>query len=209
MSYELIGSYILYVFLAFFRTKDGPYVVPLLAAVVITTILSRRIGCFWYGYLLAELYLRKDGFAASTFIQHHGKKLQAACLICFMAVIAVITWIPHDDNALRLILAVILVTTVTFHPWLSACFQHPISLYLGRISFPLYLVHILVICSWSSYGYLHLPTYGLGHAWVIAIIVSSTILISFGLAHMLLPLETFATRSSSWIGKQSCRLVWK
>ena len=73
--------------------------------------------------------------------------------------------------------------------------------YLGKISFPLYLIQIPIICSFSSFLYLKLP--GLGFTIVTSNIINLflTIFLCLITATFLLPLEKFSIIYSKKIGK--------
>ncbi|KDD69808.1 peptidoglycan/LPS O-acetylase OafA/YrhL [Pseudomonas sp. BT76 TE3572] len=60
--------------------------------------------------------------------------------------------------------------------------------FIGKISFPLYLIHTLIICSLSSYAYLALTTYGTNHQLSLIIVFIITATSSIALAF---PLSIF------------------
>ena len=60
--------------------------------------------------------------------------------------------------------------------------------FIGKISFPLYLVHTLIICSLSSYIYLILVNHGVGNQVSLIIVFIVTVAASVALA---LPLSAF------------------
>lgn len=75
---------------------------------------------------------------------------------------------------------------------LQRALRAPLSQWLGRLSFPLYLVHLLVICSFTSWAYVAL---GGGHP-LIGIKAAALFFVSLGIclamAMLFQPLEQFA-----------------
>lgn len=65
----------------------------------------------------------------------------------------------------------------------------PISQWLGRISFSLYLLHILVICSFTSWGYLALSQEGVLSSASAALILGATFILCLSAATFFYPLE--------------------
>jgi peptidoglycan/LPS O-acetylase OafA/YrhL len=54
----------------------------------------------------------------------------------------------------------------------------PVGLFLGRLSFPLYLVHVLVILSVTSAAYTAFTEYGLPHWGILALCLALTLAVS-------------------------------
>jgi peptidoglycan/LPS O-acetylase OafA/YrhL len=65
----------------------------------------------------------------------------------------------------------------------------PISQWLGRISFSLYLLHILVICSFTSWGYLALSQEGVLSNASTTLILGATVILCLSAATFFYPLE--------------------
>jgi peptidoglycan/LPS O-acetylase OafA/YrhL len=85
--------------------------------------------------------------------------------------------------------------------------QTPLSRWLGRISFPLYLVHGLVICGPTSWGILELHRLGMSDALMVGVLVPATIMVSLIAACLFLPIEVLAVRASRWVGDAGVRLM--
>lgn len=76
------------------------------------------------------------------------------------------------------------------------------SSYLGRLSFPLYLVHVLVICSMSSFIFLELETIGISQFGVMSILFVSTLVSSILIATPLVFFDEFWVRFTSRVVKK-------
>jgi peptidoglycan/LPS O-acetylase OafA/YrhL len=94
-----------------------------------------------------------------------------------------------------------IVLTVSFSTRLRALFSTKLSRFFGRVSFPLYLIQVPVICSWTSYWYITLPALGFSNAAAIAINLSTTVIICLVLSVSLLPLDRFAISTSKRLGE--------
>lgn len=76
------------------------------------------------------------------------------------------------------------------------------SSYLGRLSFPLYLVHTLVICSLSSFIFLELKNISVSQFWVMTILFASTLVGSILIAIPLVIFDEFWVRYTGRIVKK-------
>jgi len=92
--------------------------------------------------------------------------------------------------------ALMLVLSVAISTPLQRLLQVPLSRWLGRVSFPLYLVHGLVICGPISWLLLHLHAIGLPDLWVAMVLVPTTLALSLLAAQAFLPIEQLAVRVS-------------
>lgn len=161
MPIELQGSFLIFALLAIVRWRWLR--VPLAAAVAIHEVGAGIYGYlvgFLVGYLLAELILvleRRPAVADGRAGRITGGLLLAAGLACSIRLQVVSFDRPRSDYmmAMNIVAALVVsgvVLTPPVHRWLSG----PLSHFLGRISFGLYLTHFLLICSVSSTLYLTL-----------------------------------------------------
>lgn len=105
------------------------------------------------------------------------------------------TGIFRSPIALSFIAAVILAAILMNVP-MQRFLASRFSVFLGRISFPLYLTHLLVICSWSSWLYIQLREADVSTWAVACATVISTTLISLAAAMAFAPIEAMAIRLS-------------
>jgi peptidoglycan/LPS O-acetylase OafA/YrhL len=115
---------------------------------------------FLVGYLLAELILvleRRPVAVGGRTSRTAGWLLLAAGLACSIRLQVVSFDRPRSDYMMAMnVVAALVVSGVVLTPALHRWLSGPISHFLGRISFGLYLTHFLVICSFSSALYLAL-----------------------------------------------------
>ena len=213
MPIELQGSFLIFALLAIVRWRWLR--IPLAGAVAIHEVGAGIYGYlvgFLVGYLLAELILvleRRPAVSDGRASRIAGWVLFAAGLACSIRLQVVSFDRPRSDYMMAMnIVATLVVSgvvlTSALHRWLSG----PISHFLGRISFGLYLTHFLVICSFSSTLYLALIDvlpYGLVVALVgglslpaaLAAGYAFTLLVEEGaLPRIKRPLRAAASRSS-------------
>ncbi|MGN6159552.1 MAG: acyltransferase family protein, partial [Devosia sp.] len=91
--------------------------------------------------------------------------------------------IPHASGAAPLLFGVLVYGLASDRGFANAWFSTSFSVLLGRISFPLYLVHVMFIL-WLAYGleYYHVPEWGrlLGLPLLLAFCFGSAWLLHIG-----------------------------
>jgi len=194
MSTEYAGSLLIYLSVGLFRKENNRlHLLPLAATALYLLKNNPSLACFILGYFLAEAYFsygqRIKALKATHFIS----------LFLFFIPITVSTYFKIHDDRITALLAFVLVFSVTFSSLLQSFFSNSVSKFLGKISFPLYLVHMLVVCSWSSYLFLTLPQYGYPHQVIANSIVFSSVVLSLFLAWLISPVENFSVKySKQW-----------
>ncbi|MCS4089991.1 acyltransferase [Rhizobium sp. BK176] len=195
ISYEFLGSMIVYGYLAVFRSHGRGQWIIAVAAFLVCIKVAPIYACFFGGYLAAEARY-------SIAIRADWKwVVELLALLTFYSIGVVMTFARpgNEDFGALALLATSLVFAVTFSRYLRSFFSNRLSSFLGRVSFPLYLFHIFVICSWSSYLFVWLPTTGLAVPAQMAINIVSTAAICLVCATALLPVEKFSVRYSKKI----------
>lgn len=194
IRYEWLGSLIIYSYLAIFR-KDLN--VQWLIAITILIILLNEapiFSCFIGGYLIAEL---KNSYPS---ILKTPRLVQILSTTCFILIIITFTyWRPYNTTIICAA-AILFVASISFSKPLQCFFSMRLSRFLGKISFPLYLIHIFVICSWSSYLFIFLSFMEIEPIIAISINIISSTFITLAIAISLLPIEKFSVKSSKVIG---------
>jgi peptidoglycan/LPS O-acetylase OafA/YrhL len=188
MQYELAGSILLLAMLWIFRPRKarwGAYVF------FVVTTSSSPFMSFVLGAMLAEWPPIKTSTLA------HGALATALVIAAFR---------PGTISAppVLSIIATLIIGSIASSKTLGAVFENRLSLFLGRISFPLYLTHFVVICSLSSWVCIEAGP-------VTAALV--TVPVAIGMAFVFLPIDTAAIWSARkfsaalikiskhWIGK--------
>lgn len=91
-------------------------------------------------------------------------------------------------------IAFLFILSVIVNKNLRHIFSSKISVYLGKVSFPLYLTHLIVICSFSSYLITKID--GMNSTLVVGLTISSTTVVSFIIAHEFQRIEAISIRLS-------------
>jgi peptidoglycan/LPS O-acetylase OafA/YrhL len=195
MSIELVGSFLIYGFLALFRRSDAvQWKIVMLIAVALFEA-APLYACFVLGYVIAELNRTFEPRRQSIL-------LEIFLLIVFLSVSVISTSSQfRGDDRVTCLIATSLVTSASFSSRLRAIFSSKLSTFLGRISFPLYLIQIPVICSWSSYLLIKLPLLGVSSRVATGTNLLTTVLVCLVLSVLFLPIEKFSIYASRRIGR--------
>jgi peptidoglycan/LPS O-acetylase OafA/YrhL len=196
IAYEFTGSMLVYLIIGFFRTdKNKTYLVPIAFIILFNLFNNPIIACFAMGYLFAELYVAySQRLEKSPWVSWVATALFAVPVICS-------TFYRTGHHFYIALLASLLVLSVTFSSVLKRFFSNKVSRFLGRISFPLYLIHLPLICSFSSYLFLYLPTQGYSNQATANIIVATSVPLGLLIAWIFYPIETFSVKASKRISE--------
>lgn len=201
IAYEFTGSMLVYLIIGFFRnTKNHSFFIPIAFIVLFNLFNNPIIACFAIGYVLAELYVA------------YSERLQSKAWVSWLAtalftVPVIFSTLFRTGHHLYLaLLASALVIAVSFSSPLKRFFSNKVSRFLGRISFPLYLIHLPLICSFSSYLFLQLPLYGYSNQATANIIVATTVPLGLLIAWFAYPIETFSVNASKKISVMLMRI---
>jgi peptidoglycan/LPS O-acetylase OafA/YrhL len=160
MPVELPGSFLIFALLAFIRWRWLRLALAAAAAIyAIGTAFFGYFSGFLAGYLIAELLVAADRhddlrreLAGATPV---GWIYLAAALCCSICLQAAAFGRSQADYMLAMnVIAVLVVLGVVLTEPMRRWLTHPVSQFLGRISFGLYLTHLTVICSFSAALYL-------------------------------------------------------
>lgn len=99
------------------------------------------------------------------------------------------------------ILATIIVMATLQVPEIARKMQCRLSQWLGEISFPLYVTHMLVVCSWLPTAALMLRRTELPDSMQTMLVLVSSIALSLALAVAFLPIERLAIRAGRWLSQ--------
>jgi peptidoglycan/LPS O-acetylase OafA/YrhL len=103
---------------------------------------------------------------------------------CFMD-LASIDYIPDhlDPIYLNILGALLFVIVFYYNNITNKIFNNKLGAFLGKYSFPMYIIHVLIICSIGSYIYVHLYTYNVLLAKLVAILC--IFIVSMGLCYLM------------------------
>ncbi len=190
MSTELFGSMFVFGCLALFAET---YLIPVyIASMVILILLHSPLVAFLLGMMLANAQTKSQWFREDSAAK------TVSGFVVIVTVVALCTWkknISGDPNIMALV-AALLVTAVAQSRTLRAFFERRLSNFLGHISFPLYLVHMSVIVSYSSFLLITLPEHGVSRQATVNYMVLTTLPLCIVAAILFAPIETIAIRAS-------------
>jgi len=199
MPYEFAGSMLIYFVLGVFvREKPEPvFQVPLLMVTFVLFCIEPKFACFLFGYFLAKVDHRWRGPISNW------KYCHLVFGLSLILPIGLSTAYSFDerDHCIALLALMIVAAALFFKPF-RGFLDSPISRFMGRISFPLYLVQIPIICSLSSYLLLALPRYGyslLATSYIDAVV---TVLFTLCCAYAFTPVEIFSIHASKRIAQR-------
>lgn len=172
MVYEFYGSLLVFILAAayglkFFKKKYSVVVLHLLIAFLCISLDQLLFIPFVIGSLIAFFHCNRP-----SWFQIPSWSI-AIIIVIMVAGYSVDYWsalLLASTAAMLLLLC-----TPSLEQWMSG----PVGLFLGRLSFPLYLVHVLVIVSITSAAYTILSEYGLKHWEVLALCLALTWVVSF------------------------------
>lgn len=200
MAYEFCGSYMLFATLALFGDVKAPRRFALVAMCTITTYIDPLYGLFFGGALLAEANVvwtrRKSLLATSPIVGNLiGLMLLAFAWTSSTLVRAEYQTIYQNIPALALLAAVLV------SPWLQKGLHLRPSQWLGRVSFPLYLVHGYIIFGPGAWAITMLDQQGFTIGQIAAIVVPSVIVLALVAGRLLVPVEHLAKRAAHYMGR--------
>ena len=189
---EIIGSYVIYALIPLFGKQFiFPFLLPLVVAVSLLFI-KPFIACFIFGYLIAQLNLR--------YLDLRNKYISAACLLAFALIVGIVSSNETLEDWFKCLLASALIISVSYSPVLRKVFTNSILLFIGKISFPLYLIQFLVICSFSSYLNTQFKAFNFVNLTSTNINLGLTIAACILFAYLLTPLDIYSIQISKKMG---------
>jgi peptidoglycan/LPS O-acetylase OafA/YrhL len=187
MPIELICSYGVFLLLPLIgRLRTDQMILAF--AIACLSLLSNYhwMVCFMAGIVLARVY-QEGGF------NRNGKVFELFSSLSWLrptvfAVVVVFAVYPdwsgihlplpkflNPKETVQIIAAVLLVVLVLISPFAQRLLSYPVSRFLGRVSFSAYLVHLPIICSFSSWMIIRLAKLGVGYGKIILLTLSATI----------------------------------
>jgi peptidoglycan/LPS O-acetylase OafA/YrhL len=195
MGVELDGSLMVLAILLFARDWQGlrlALVVAVFALAFAPCRATQNVSCFLVGLLFAD-FRAGGGFAALG--RPDRQKLSAAVLAGILFSTGAAAYSGHHDY--KNLKAIGILFFVFAMPSVSAFFRAPLSQFLGRISFPLYLVQLPVIISPMSAAMVVAEAHGaLGRPMAYAIGIGAVAL-TIALSYAFFPVERFTARVGS------------
>lgn len=196
MSVEFKGSLLIFGLMFLFshlRAIAHAHRLAMVGALsIVLMLLSEPIGaCFTTGYMLAEL-----AHAPSAL----SKGVGLAALALAGASFGIAARTGRQDDSSGTLLAIGMVTAALFWPLGKRFLSLPVSTWLGRISFPLYLIHVPLIGA-AGPLYLIVRRHNISLHLMLILVFAGCLLA----ARLLLPVERLSMRLSRVAGQLQLR----
>ena len=151
MEIEFLGSLFLFAFLGLLGKHPSRVLFYAITFVVLHRIQFNVVNAFLVGIILSDIYSRRDQFAKwgeSFPVLSTTRYLKSGWVLALSAVPFIyLVGLPNYFNLLHLLLSAIITFVCVHDTFLARILSHPIFVFLGAISFGVYLVHIPLICS--------------------------------------------------------------
>jgi peptidoglycan/LPS O-acetylase OafA/YrhL len=195
MSVELYGSMLVFGALALFGSFNR--FLAYFTLVVVFALLNSPLLAFIFGIVIADAY--QSQWRYRSLLEIVAPYLALITLLACIAA-SIFTPYPRDPRFLS-ILAAMSVLSVAFCVQVRRFFEFPLSRLLGHISFPLYLTHMFVILSFTSWLFLSFEAHGLGKQAASNYVVILTLPLCFLIAICFLPVESASVRVARWFSE--------
>ncbi|MDR3406606.1 MAG: acyltransferase [Chthoniobacter sp.] len=187
MEMEFYGSLFLFAFLGVLGHRRSRFwLYPLIAWA------SAELGLDWLnafvaGIALCDLFVNGGKLSWLQALRH-----QPFCRLLLNGYVAIVLWLalffavglPELSNPAFLALGIAAVAFTLLSKGTQRFLASAIPLFLGRISFGLYLIHIPIVCSFSCWAYL--ATYArLGHVGAALLSATATFVLSIAGGYLL------------------------
>lgn len=200
MMYELCGSYMLFATLALFGDVTTLRRFAFVALCSITTYFDPLYGLFFGGALLAEANVAWARREFGRSILPIVGNVTGLVLVAFAW--ASSTFVRAEyQTVYQNIPALALLAGTLISPWMQAGLHLRASQWLGRISFPLYLVHGYVIFGPGAWAITMLDRLGLTTGQIAAIVVPGDIVLALVAGRLLVPVEHLAKHAAHYTGR--------
>jgi peptidoglycan/LPS O-acetylase OafA/YrhL len=148
MKPEFFGSLFLFAFLSILGDRKVRF-----AVYPITIVVLYFQGLHWLNAIVAGIALC-DVYLNSGFFPMIGKYAKNPVFQAAVGLgILILIGAPNYGDVLHLGIAILVVSTCLSFRTFAAVFSSAIPVYLGRISFSLYLIHVPILCSLTGFVY--------------------------------------------------------
>ncbi|AJY06599.1 acyltransferase [Burkholderia sp. SIMBA_043] len=186
MSIELYGSMLVCCVLALFG-KESRWI-AYVACALVCALLNSPLLAFIFGMMLAELYHWRGRTLLDVAAPYFLVLVVGSCIVA-----SIYTPYPRDPRFLS-VLEGLLVLAISLYASARRFFGVRLSRFLGSISFPLYLTHMFVILSFTSWSIVELNSRGVDKRVAAICIILTTIPLSILGAVAFLPVEAASVR---------------
>lgn len=211
MSYELFGSFLSFALALVVVDLRRPKVSLALTAILFVIVLSWSpyYAHFVAGVGMAQLYaLRGERLPRLRIGWIVGAGLAAFLLFGFRGAIAAgdrpvgfyaaLRFLPKITASelqvlLHTVSALLILCLVMSSPFCRRTLGGRLGAWLGRLSFPIYLTHLVVICSVGSLAFVRLSGY-MPHAPAVGLSIAATVAVSFAVSYPVMVFDLWWVR---------------
>ncbi|TDN70544.1 acyltransferase [Paraburkholderia sp. BL10I2N1] len=158
MQLEFFGSFLIFCLLALFGELEKRWI-PYGLALVAVWLINRDLVSFMMGLFIAELYQLEQ---VRLLLGRKVSKIAVSIMLMLVLLVPVLTfhYLARDNWApvYSVAATIIVVSVMMLKPFQSA-FSCRVSRFFGHISFSLYLMHPLVLCSFGAWYFIALHEY--------------------------------------------------
>jgi len=187
IKYELIGSFIIYLYWRYINKTEFIQYLILLILISITYYINTYITCFLIGIFLYKYDINNVN------IKYNNIYILIFIFTCILS-----TYL-RGGPLLNTLYASTIVFAVSKSNKLISLFDSSISQFLGSISFTLYLIQLPILCSLSSYLYITLPKIGINFMYASCINLFLTVSVCLLTSKIIIPIELFSIKCSKTI----------
>jgi peptidoglycan/LPS O-acetylase OafA/YrhL len=148
MSIELLGSFVTFMYLAIYRNLKKPLMVVVFFAFIFL-IARSYYSLFCIGIFFS--HMRNQGFFNRVFESKYSRNLTLLGTLLLIFLLMINNSLSEKVFQSQVVLAGLIVFIIYSRKGYIQFFSNPISVYLGKISFPLYITHFAVIISFTSF----------------------------------------------------------
>lgn len=214
MKYELYGSFLIFAFLALFgEFKYRQFVYLILTIIFFNTYYV----AFLFGVIISDIKTNKKSsnivfrpsillvtFLLAIFLGSYPYQELSefnATLYSFLNFRALNV---EFYSFYHIIGATLLVFTVVYSPFLQKILSSKQIQFLGKISFSIYLTHLLILCSFSSYLFLNLiPLFPQSYSLVFLIVLIPSLLLIILISYLMNKIDLYGIQISHKLYKLS------
>ncbi len=178
MQPEFFGSIFLFGFLSLFGNKTIRWFMYPFIVLILYFKELYWLNAFLSGIVLCDLYENTNAFAMAGRVLKKGW-IQLLCGLGTMVLIGA----PNYGGVFHLLIATMLICLALSAQGIARFFSAKVPVYLGKISFSLYLIHVPILCSATGFVYRTTENYFLYPATAIVTSIA-TIAICVFAAHI-------------------------
>lgn len=203
MSPEFFGSLLCFSSIVITRNNNKRYLFYMVIILISIFYQNRWLLAFTLGVILSDYNNtgHKENSIAAKIKKFEIKFFKTDWIPVFL-VLFIIAFIGLGDfYGIAYLFESFLIVYLTLNSkYLSYLFSTKPFVFLGKISFSLYLIHIVIICSLTCYLYIYLPIHSECMRIIASTVVSLIVLIVLSNIYTIY-IDTFALKVSSKVGK--------